>query len=125
MRNFRKLSTWQLARKICSSTYRETQDFPRDEQFGLRRQMRRAAISIASNIAEGASRESGADFRRFLYIAKGSAAELETQLVVASDLGYVDLASDSSSQLLENLGQTQAMLGRLIQAVTREIADAG
>lgn len=110
---------------ICSSTYRETLSVPREEQFGLRQQMRRASISIASNIAEGASRESPADFRRFLYIAKGSAAELETPLVVASDLGYVDLESDVTSELLGDVDQSQAMLGRLIQAVAREIPDHG
>jgi four helix bundle protein len=84
--------------------------------------MRRSAVSIASNIAEGAARDSVADFRRFLYMARGSAAELETQLVIASDLGYVNSESGTTAQLLDDIDKTQAMLGRLIQAVASESA---
>jgi four helix bundle protein len=85
----------------------------------------RACVSTASNVAEGASRDSEADFRRFLFTAKGSAAELETQLLLAFDLGYVDATSDSVAHLLDDIDRSQAMLSRLIKALTNEDADSG
>jgi four helix bundle protein len=125
MRNFRNLETWRLAMMISRHLYSETRAFPADEHFGLRQQMRRSAVSIASNVAEGASRDSDADFRRFLFMAKGSAAELETQLLLASDLGYVDVTSDSVAQLLDDIDRSQALLSRLIKGLTNEDADSG
>jgi len=78
--------------------------FPTDERFGLTQQMRRSAVSIPSNIAEGAARGSDPDFRRFLFIAKGSAAELETQLLVAAGLGYCVAGSESVALLIDDIG---------------------
>ena len=103
---------------ICRQVYGQTRIFPADERFGLTQQMRRSAVSIPSNIAEGAARGSNADFRRFLFIAKGSAAELETQLLIAADLGYVAPKSESVVRLFDDIDKTQAMLGRLIQVIT-------
>ena len=107
---------------ICLRVYEETRTFPTDERFGLTQQMRRCAVSIPSNIAEGAARGSNADFRRFLFIAKGSAAELETQLLVAINLGYVVAGGESVERLVDDLDRAQAMLGRLIQVLSGEDA---
>jgi len=107
-----------MGRSICRQVYWQTRNFPADERFGLTQQMRRCAVSIPSNIAEGAARGSDADFRRFLFIAKGSAAELETQLLLATDLEYVAAKSESVVRLFDDIDKTQAMLGRLIQVIT-------
>jgi four helix bundle protein len=83
------LDAWQVSRSLVKSVYLLTKGFPRDELFGLTSQMRRAAISIPSNIAEGAARSGNREFAQFLNIARGSLSELETQLVIAADLGYI------------------------------------
>jgi four helix bundle protein len=90
MRDHRKLEAFSLAHKAALSTYKATRTFPKEEQFGLTAQMRRAAISVASNIVEGSARESKADYARFVDIAYGSAKELEYQVELARDLGYLD-----------------------------------
>src|SRR5437764_373401 len=88
--NYRKLIVWQKARALAKCVYRETARFPRVEMFGLTQQMRRAAISVLSNIAEGQGRYSRRDCRRFLLIARGSATELEAQIVISADLEYLN-----------------------------------
>ena len=88
MHRFKELEIWKKSRKFCSEIYIATADFPTDEKFGLTNQLRRASVSIPSNIAEGSSRNSQKDFSRFLEIAIGSAYEIETQLIIASDLGF-------------------------------------
>jgi four helix bundle protein len=77
VRDFRKLQVWQKSHQLALDIYRLTIDFPKSEQFGLTRQMRRAAVSIPANIAEGCGRETEREFQRFLHIAAGSANELE------------------------------------------------
>jgi four helix bundle protein len=89
VKDFRTLLVWQKAHALTIETYRLTAGFPKDELYGLTSQMRRAAASIPTNIAEGCGRGSDADFARFLQIALGSASELEYQLILARDLGYV------------------------------------
>ena len=84
-----KLDAWKVSRQLVVAIYRLTQRFPKEELFGLSAQMRRAAVSIPSNIAEGAARTGGREFAQFLNIARGSLSELETQLLIAMDLGYV------------------------------------
>ena len=84
-----KLEAWKRARELVLSVYRRTQAFPKEETFGLAAQMRRAAVSIPSNIAEGAARAGEREFAQFLSIARGSLSELETQLLIATDLGYI------------------------------------
>src|SRR5262245_29076652 len=86
--SYRDLDVWQLAMDIVVETYRVTRAFPAEEKFGLVAQLRRAAVAIPSNIAEGHSRLGAGDFRRFVSIARGSAAEVETQLTVAVALGF-------------------------------------
>jgi four helix bundle protein len=83
-----KLEVWQEAMDLVVSIYAFTRTFPKHEQFGLAQQMQKASVSIPSNIAEGAARHGSKDFYRFLSIARGSLAELETQLQIASRIGY-------------------------------------
>ncbi|MFA5075818.1 MAG: four helix bundle protein [Patescibacteria group bacterium] len=85
-KSYRDLIVWQKSLNLVLATYELTKCFPKEELFGLTTQIRRAAISIPSNIAEGYGRRSNGDFRRFLLIAKGSALELETQLLIAKEL---------------------------------------
>jgi four helix bundle protein len=84
-----KLEAWKRARELVLSVYKLTQIFPREEMFGLAAQMRRSAVSIPSNIAEGAARAGEREFAQFLNIPRGSLSELETQLLIATDLGYI------------------------------------
>lgn len=89
MHQFKELGIWKKSRLFCSEIYSITSSFPNDEKFGLTNQLRRTSVSIPSNIAEGSSRNSNKDFSRFLEIAIGSAYEIETQLLIASDLGFI------------------------------------
>jgi len=89
MHNFRELKIWQLARHLVKDIYLLSKRFPDDERFGLTQQIRRAAISVPSNIAEGSGRDTNKDFSRFLNIANSSAFEIETQLILALDLDYI------------------------------------
>ncbi len=89
MHQFKELLIWQKSRNFCSEIYSVTSTFPNEEKFGITNQLRRASVSIPSNIAEGSSRNSNKDFSRFLEIAIGSAYEIETQLLIASDLGFI------------------------------------
>lgn len=87
--NYRNLLVWKKARELARLVYRTTQRFPKSETFGLSSQMQRAAISVLSNIAEGDGRSSTRDRQRFQSIARGSAMELEAQIVIAGDLDYI------------------------------------
>jgi four helix bundle protein len=89
MRDFRELKVWHKAHALTLDVYRVTQSFPRHELYGLTSQIRRAAVSIGANIAEGAGKNSSAEFGRFLQIALGSASELEYHLLLSRDLGYL------------------------------------
>ena len=89
MHRYKELKFWQQSRLFCKDIYLITATFPDEEKFGLISQLRRAVISISSNIAEGASRKSNKDFSRFLTIALGSCYEIETQLLISSDLGFI------------------------------------
>lgn len=88
-RSYTELAVWQKSRALTKDIYELTRLFPKDELFGLTNQMRRAAVSIPSNIAEGCGRQHTADTLRFLFIARGSLFELETQLYLATDLTYL------------------------------------
>src|SRR5690606_2778359 len=89
MHRFKDLEIWKKSRALCSDIYATTAAFPTDEKFGLTNQLRRAAVSIPSNIAEGSSRKSNKDFSRFLEMAIGSAYEIETQILIAADLSFI------------------------------------
>ncbi len=111
MHKFKDLRVWQQSRLFCKSVYLATKNFPEDEYYGLISQMRRAVISIPSNIAEGASRKSNRDFSRFLEISLGSCYELETQLIIANDLSFLDLSKfeELSSKLDEIIKMTSKL----------------
>ena len=95
--SYRDLIAWQKSMRLVENIYLITQDFPKTEQFGLTSQMRRAVISIPSNLAEGSSRRSTHEFIRFINIATGSLAELETQLTAAKLLGFVSQETEQSA----------------------------
>ncbi|MFM2398242.1 MAG: hypothetical protein RL341_399 [Pseudomonadota bacterium] len=93
---------WQVAFELARQIYLETEQFPKEEIFGLRSQMRRAAVSIASNLAEGAGRTTKKDFAQFVTIARGSLNELETQYLLAKEIGYLE-SSDTVDAQIERL----------------------
>jgi len=100
-KSYRDLEVWQIGLDLVETIYRHTGGFPKSELFGLSAQMRRAAVSIPSNIAEGQARSSSKEFLHFLSIALGSLAELSTQLELASRLGYMEAqAALAQSELL-------------------------
>ncbi len=105
------LEVWQKAMDLVESVYSLTKDFPKEEIYGLTSQMRRSAVSIPSNIAEGHSKKSTREFIRYVNIASGSAAELETQLLISKRLGYV--RDDSFKRVLESLNAVGKMLNKL------------
>lgn len=90
MRGYRDLRAWQHAMDLVTQIYRVTRTFPRDELYGLVSQLRRAAVSIPSNLAEGHGRNSRNEFRQFIGQARGSLSEVETQLEIAKNLGYIN-----------------------------------
>jgi four helix bundle protein len=89
-KSFRELVAWQRAIELTTALYRLTQQFPREEIYGLTSQLRRAGVSAASNIAEGYGRRTRGEYRSFLGIARGSTLEIQTQLVIARGLGFGD-----------------------------------
>jgi four helix bundle protein len=115
MQDFRKLLVWQKSHELVLQVYRISRDFPREELFGLTSQMRRAAVSIPSNIAEGTGRGSDADFARFLIIAMGSSSELEYQLLLSRDLGYVETGTHRTVEAM--VKEVKKMLAALIKRV--------
>lgn len=90
MRTHKDLDLWKQSMDLVTKIYKTTQFFPKEEMYGLSSQMRRAAVSIPSNIAEGAARKYGKEFVQFLHVALGSASELETQILISERLGYLD-----------------------------------
>ena len=113
IRNFRDLEVWQLGKTIVIRIHVTTRSFPREEQYGLTAQMRRAAVSIPSNVAEGFNRRHNRDYRRFLYVALGSCAELETQVESSCELGYLERTVQD--ELLEKLDHESRMLRNLVK----------
>lgn len=109
--SFEKLNVWQKARQLSIKIYKSTKDFPSEEKFGITSQMRRAAISISSNIAEGTGRHSFKDKARFTEIAYSSALELLNQSILANDLEL--LSDELYSEIRENISEIAAMLDGL------------
>jgi four helix bundle protein len=112
MQNFRELKVWNKAHSVTLATYSATESFPASERYGLTTQMRRAAMSIAANIAEGCGRSSDADFARFLHVAMGSASELEYLVLLARDLRLVP--DKTYDVILSDVQEVKRMLSALI-----------
>lgn len=106
--NFRKLTIWKDAILVVKNVYNLTATFPPVERFGLISQMRRCAVSIPSNIAEGSGRNTSKDFDRFLSIALSSSYELETQLIISSELGFLE--ADKLKLITDELNKLQRMI---------------
>jgi four helix bundle protein len=109
------LDVWKLSINFVTSIYKKTSSFPKEEIYGLTSQIRRAAISIPSNIAEGAARRNKTEFRQFLYIALGSAAELDTQLIISCNLNF--LTDENQLELTNELTTISKMLQGLIKSL--------
>jgi four helix bundle protein len=110
-RTYKNLLVWHKGIGLVKQVYLVTGTFPFSERFGLVSQMRRAAVSVPSNVAEGQSRRSPADFARFLYISLGSLAELETQLVISVELGYC--SASASARVFDVIYELQKMIHSL------------
>ena len=119
--SFRDLQVWQKARHLVHTIYLLSGDFPSDERFGLTQQIRRAVISIPSNIAEGHQRDSTKEYLRFLAIALGSLAEVQTQLCLACDLGFVN--AERLHEVETDMTQLGRKLRTLQSTLKRRIAD--
>jgi four helix bundle protein len=111
MKDHKDLGVWRVSVDLVEKIYEATRQFPKEEMFGLTAQMRRAAVSIPSNISEGAARQTGKEFMQFLFIASGSASELETQLIIAERLNYLQ----DPNQLLGLVSSTKKLLNGLIR----------
>jgi four helix bundle protein len=118
--SFRELRVWQEAMKLASDVYRATAEFPRHEVYGLSQQMRRAAVSVPSNIAEGKGHRSNREFTNFLLHARGSLLELQTQVLIAEDLQYV--SKDQSQRLLSRSDGIARGLNALINTFRQQAA---
>ncbi|ARA93602.1 four helix bundle protein [Rhodothermaceae bacterium RA] len=118
MRSFRNLKVWAKAHAVTMEVYRLTRAFPLEERYGLTSQMRRCAVSIPSNIAEGCGRGTDTDFARFLQIAAGSSSELEYQVLLAHELGL--LSRSTSADLSEAICEVRRMLNGLIKNLTAD-----
>ncbi len=105
MHNFKNLQIWQLAIELVEDIYKLTAKFPENEKYGIKSQMNRAAVSIPSNIAEGAGRNSDKDFAHFISIAIGSMYELHTQIILCEKIGYID--NQQSNIIQTTLGNLQ------------------
>jgi four helix bundle protein len=116
VRSYRDLDIWHKAMDLAVAVYQQTREYPKDEQFGLTAQTRRAATSVSANIAEGQARRHTREFRNFLSIALGSLAELETHLEMACRLEYM------ASGRLESLLSSSNELGRMIHGLRRSLA---
>ncbi len=114
MKTHRDLKVWNDSIDFVIKIYQITNNFPKEELFGITSQIRRAAVSIPSNIAEGAARTSKKEFINFLSIALGSASELETQLIISKNLQYLDIELFNS--ITDNLNKIQRMIGGLMKS---------
>ena len=112
MHNFKELRVWQEAIELAKLVYQTSARFPADEKYGLKSQVNRAAVSVASNIAEGSGRGSNKEFAQFLKVSLGSAFEIETQMILAEAFGFV--TKEDNKRLMQQLSGVQKMLNGLI-----------
>jgi four helix bundle protein len=119
MRNYRDLQVWTKAHKLTLDLYRLSQTFPREEIYGLTSQLRRAAVSIGANLAEGCGRQTSAELARFVRIAMGSASELDYHLLLCRDLGF--LKDDDFRRIIGGLTEVRKMLAAFLSIVEEQI----
>jgi four helix bundle protein len=119
MQSYKELLVWQQAMELVSAIYRATKLFPREEPYGLTSQLRRSAVSVPSNIAEGQGRATRGEFIQFLCHARGSLFEVETQLILAGQLGY--LQAGDSGVLLQKMTRVAQLLNGLISSLRPSI----
>lgn len=115
MHNFKELKVWQKSRKLVKEVYLITKKFPKEEQYGLTSQVRRAAVSIPSNIAEGCGRKTDKDTKRFFDIAQGSSFEIETQIILAHDLGFI--SRKETAKIWRKIEEVQKMIRGFSQSL--------
>jgi four helix bundle protein len=122
VRSYRDLTAWQKSMLLVREVYLCTRDFPSHETYGLRAQLRRCAVSVPSNIAEGQGRRSTGEFKQFLGHARGSLMEVETQILMARDLGYIN--SEQTATLLQVAAEAGRLLNGLFSSLpnSRKIA---
>ena len=113
MHNYKELEIWKSSLKYCTPIYKITAKFPEEEKFGLISQLRRASVSVPSNIAEGSARNSNKDFIRFLEYSLGSCREIDTQLLVSVDLEFI--SSDEINLLSNELNRIMVMINNFIK----------
>ena len=121
LKNYKDLKVWQKSYRLCLDLYRITKKFPKEERYGLTSQIRRSAVSIPSNIAEGYGKKTTADYLRSLYIAYGSVCELETQVLLSGDLNYVN--KENLVALKANTEEVERMLKALIKSLENKRLD--
>jgi four helix bundle protein len=117
VQSFRDLQVWQRAMQLTVAIYRLTQEFPREEVYGLSSQIRRAAVSVPSNIAEGQGRLGTGEFRQFLGVARGSNFELQTQLEIAKTLGFGD------AKVIDEAESLSHEVGKMLYALLESLKD--
>ena len=118
-KSYRELQVWQRGMQLTLAVYRLTSQFPPDERFGLTSQLRRAAVSIPSNVAEGYGRGSRGEYKQFLSTARGSTLEVQTQLLIARDLGYCDAST------LEPVMGLSEETSKMLYALIRKLSAGG
>ncbi len=115
LRNYKDLKVWQRSYQLCLEIYKITKRFPKEERYSLISQIRRAAVSVPCNIAEGYGRKTTPEYIRSLYIAYGSNCELETQVLLSGDLGYINI--EKLKKLQNDIGEVERMLKALIKSL--------
>ncbi len=121
LKNYKELIVWKKSYALCLDIYRITGKFPKEEKFTLVSQVRRSAVSVPSNIAEGYGRKTTADYIRFLYIAYGSLCELETQIMLSGDLNYLE--GSNLVDLKTDIAEVERMLKALIRSLEHKHSD--
>jgi len=106
--NFRELLIWKRSKILCVNIYKSSSHFPKEEKFGLTNQIRRCAVSVPSNIAEGCGRNTNKQLSHFLNVAMGSSAELETQVLISKDLAFLE--NEKSIELIKEINEIQKMI---------------
>ena len=120
LENYKELKVWQKSYQLCLGIYKITKKFPGDEKYGLTSQVRRAAVSVPSNIAEGYGRKTTKEYIHALYIAYGSLCELETQVMLSGDLNYLN--EEILTKVPEDIREVESMLKSLIKSLEKKFS---